>query len=187
MASADTFDLNDPDEPTALATDETFKETWDAMTDQEKSDYLNTIWRNFCVSDTYEPGSIYKPLVVAAALEEGVITKNSTFNCSGKITVGDRDINCHLHSGHGTLSVEEIMAQSCNPGVIQIAQKLGAEKFYKYQKEFGFGRKQALTCRARQRGFCMRNRSCVPLSWQQAPSGRPLTAPLSRWQLPFLR
>ena len=85
MASADTFDLNDPDEPTALATDETFKETWDAMTDQEKSDYLNTIWRNFCVSDTYEPGSIYKPLVVAAALEEGVITKNSTFNCSGKI------------------------------------------------------------------------------------------------------
>lgn len=98
------------------------------MTDQEKSDYLNTIWRNFCVSDTYEPGSIYKPLVVAAALEEGVITKNSTFNCSGKITVGDRDINCHLHSGHGTLSVEEIMAQSCNPGVIQIAQKLGAGK-----------------------------------------------------------
>ena len=144
MASADTFDLNDPDKPTELATDETFKETWDAMTDQEKSDYLNTIWRNFCVSDTYEPGSIYKPLVVAAALEEGVITKNSTFNCSGKITVGDRDINCHLHSGHGTLSVEEIMAQSCNPGVIQIAQKLGAEKFYKYQKEFGFGQKTGI-------------------------------------------
>lgn len=71
MASADTFDLNDPDEPTELATDETFKETWDAMTDQEKSDYLNTIWRNFCVSDTYEPGSIYKPLVVAAGIGGG--------------------------------------------------------------------------------------------------------------------
>ena len=153
MASADTFDLNDPDEPTALATDETFKETWDAMTDQEKSDYLNTIWRNFCVSDTYEPGSIYKPLVVAAALEEGVITKNSTFNCSGKITVGDRDINCHLHSGHGTLSVEEIMAQSCNPGVIQIAQKLGAEKFYKYQKEFGFGQKTGIDLPGELQGY----------------------------------
>lgn len=62
MASADTFDLNDPDEPTALATDETFKETWDAMTDQEKSDYLNTIWRNFCVSVPTNPVRFMKPL-----------------------------------------------------------------------------------------------------------------------------
>ena len=144
MASADTFDLNDPDEPLKLETDETFRETWDAMTDQEKSEYLNTTWKNFCVSDTYEPGSVYKPLVVAAALEEGVISKNSTFYCGGKITVADRDISCHLHSGHGTISVEEIMAQSCNPGVIQIAQKLGVEKFYKYQREFGFGQKTGI-------------------------------------------
>lgn len=144
MAAADTFDLNDPDEPLALETDETFRETWEAMTDEEKSEYLNTTWRNFCISDTYEPGSVYKPLVVAAALEEGVITKNSTFYCGGKITVADRDISCHLHSGHGTISVEEILAQSCNPGIIQIAQKLGVEKFYKYQREFGFGQKTGI-------------------------------------------
>nr|WP_294680551.1 penicillin-binding transpeptidase domain-containing protein [uncultured Anaerotignum sp.] len=144
MAAANSFDLNDPDEPTAMETDESFKETWDAMTDEEKSDYLNTTWKNFCISDTYEPGSIYKPLVVAAALEEGVITESSTFNCSGKIKVGDRELNCHLHSGHGTISVEEIMAQSCNPGMVQIAQKLGAEKFYKYQREFGFGQKTGI-------------------------------------------
>ena len=144
MASADTFDLNDPDEPVELEADETFRETWEAMTDEEKSNYLNTTWRNFCISDTYEPGSVYKPLVVAAALEEGVISTNSTFYCGGKITVADRDIGCHLHSGHGTISVEEIMAQSCNPGVIQIAQKLGAEKFYKYQREFGFGQKTGI-------------------------------------------
>ncbi len=144
MAAADTFDLNDPDEPLKLETDETFRETWEAMTDEEKSEYLNSTWKNFCVSDTYEPGSVYKPLVVAAALEEGVITPNSTFYCGGKLTVADRDINCHLHSGHGTISVEEIMAQSCNPGVIQIAQKLGVEKFYKYQKEFGFGEKTGI-------------------------------------------
>lgn len=144
MAAADTFDLNDPDEPLKLETDETFRETWEAMTDEEKSEYLNSTWKNFCVSDTYEPGSVYKPLVVAAALEEGVITKNSTFYCGGKLTVADRDINCHLHSGHGTISVEEIMAQSCNPGVIQIAQKLGVEKFYKYQREFGFGEKTGI-------------------------------------------
>ncbi|MGM9917223.1 penicillin-binding transpeptidase domain-containing protein [Anaerotignum sp.] len=144
MAAADTFDLNDPDEPLKLETDETFRETWEAMTDEEKSEYLNSTWKNFCVSDTYEPGSVYKPLVVAAALEEGVITQNSTFYCGGKLTVADRDINCHLHSGHGTISVEEIMAQSCNPGIIQIAQKLGVEKFYKYQREFGFGEKTGI-------------------------------------------
>lgn len=144
MAAADTFDLNDPDEPLALETDESFQETWNAMTDEEKSEYLNSTWKNFCISDTYEPGSVFKPLVVAAALEEGVITKNSTFTCNGKITVADRDIGCHLHSGHGTISVEEIMAQSCNPGMVQIIQRLGVEKAYKYVKEFGFGEKTGI-------------------------------------------
>lgn len=144
MASANNFDLNHPDEPLALETDETFRERWEAMPEEEKSEYLNGIWRNFCVSDTYEPGSIYKPLVAAAALEEGVISKNSTFTCTGSIDVYGQKINCHLHSGHGTISVEEILAQSCNPGIIQIAQKLGPEKFYKYQREFGFGQKTGI-------------------------------------------
>ena len=143
MASANKFDLNDPDEPLGLS-DETFLEEWNAMTDEDKSAYLNKMWRNFCISDAYEPGSVYKPLVVAAALEEGVITKNSTFYCGGKITVADRDIGCHLRSGHGTVTVEDIMAQSCNPGIIQIAQKLGPEKLYKYQREFGFGQKTGI-------------------------------------------
>ena len=143
MAPANKFDLNDPDEPLALS-DETFAETWNTMSDEEKSEYLNTTWKNFCISDTYEPGSIYKPLVVAAALEEGVITKNSTFYCGGSITVADRQIGCHLKSGHGMVTVEDIMAQSCNPGIIQIAQKLGPEKLYKYQREFGFGQKTGI-------------------------------------------
>ena len=143
MASANKFDLNDPDEPLALS-DETFAEEWNAMTEEEQSTYLNNMWRNFCISDTWEPGSVYKPLVVAAALEEGVITKSSTFYCSGSITVADRQIGCHLKSGHGVVTVEDIMAQSCNPGIIQIAQKLGAEKMYKYQREFGFGQKTGI-------------------------------------------
>ena len=143
MASANKFDLNDPDEPLALS-DETFAEECNAMTEEEQSTYLNNMWRNFCISDTWEPGSVYKPLVVAAALEEGVITKSSTFYCSGSITVADRQIGCHLKSGHGVVTVEDIMAQSCNPGIIQIAQKLGAEKMYKYQREFGFGQKTGI-------------------------------------------
>ena len=152
MASANKFDLNDPDEPLGLS-DETFLETWNTMTDEQKSEYLNEMWRNFCISDTYEPGSVYKPLVVAAALEEGVITKNSTFFCGGKITVADRDIGCHLKSGHGMVTVEDIMAQSCNPGVIQIAQKLGAEKMYKYQREFGFGQKTGIDLPGEEEGL----------------------------------
>ena len=152
MASANKFDLNDPDEPLGLS-DETFLETWNTMTDEQKSEYLNEMWRNFCISDTYEPGSVYKPLVVAAALEEGVITKNSTFYCGGKITVADRDIGCHLKSGHGMVTVEDIMAQSCNPGVIQIAQKLGAEKMYKYQREFGFGQKTGIDLPGEEEGL----------------------------------
>ena len=139
MAAADVFDLNNPGTPLELETDADFQAQWEQMTDQERSDYLNQTWRNFCISDTYEPGSVFKPLVIAAALEEGVITPSSTFTCTGSITVEDRDIGCHLKSGHGTINIEEIMAQSCNPGMVQIGQLLGKEKFYKYQKEFGFG------------------------------------------------
>lgn len=139
MAAAHTFDLNNPGTPPQLETDETFRATWEAMSDEERSNYLNQMWRNFCIHDTYEPGSVFKPLVVAAALEEGVITPSSSFTCGGSFTVEDRTMGCHLRSGHGTINIEEIMAQSCNPGMIQIAQKLGKEKFYQYQKEFGFG------------------------------------------------
>ena len=139
MAAADKFDLNDPSNPLALETDAEFKERWEAMTTQEQSDYLNKMWRNFCVSDTYEPGSIYKPITVAAALEVGLIDMNDTFTCNGTIHVAGVDIRCANRSGHNTIDVTEILAQSCNPGVVQIAEKLGAETFYKYQKEFGFG------------------------------------------------
>lgn len=139
MASADKFDLNNPSEPLELGTDADFKERWEAMTAEEQSTYLNTMWRNFCVSDTYEPGSIYKPITVAAALEEGLINMNDTFTCNGKINVADKEIGCANKNGHGTINVTEVLAQSCNPGVVQIAKLLGAEKFYKYQMEFGFG------------------------------------------------
>lgn len=144
MAEAHAYDLNDPDKPLELKKDASFAETWEQMSTEEQVEYMNKTWRNFCVSDTYEPGSIYKPLVVAAALEEGVITPNSTFVCNGYEIRGDEKMDCHLTSGHGPLNVQEIMAQSCNPGVIQIAERLGKEKFYEYQQEFGFGQKTGI-------------------------------------------
>lgn len=139
MAESHSFDLNNPNKIPEWETDITYTENWDQLSAEEQVNYLNTMWKNFCVSDTYEPGSIFKPITVAAGLEEGVITPNSSFPCSGHTDIGGFRIWCHLRSGHGTINIEQIMAQSCNMGVIQIANLLGADKFYEYQREFGFG------------------------------------------------
>lgn len=139
MAESHSFDLNNPNEIPEWETDTKYTENWDQLSSEEQLEYLNTMWKNFCVSDTYEPGSIFKPMLVAAALEEGVITPNSTFQCNGYTDIGGYRIKCHLVSGHGNINVEQIMAQSCNMGDIQIANLLGADKFYEYQREFGFG------------------------------------------------
>lgn len=180
MASANReavkFDLNDPDDISELQKDETFREAWDAMDDKQKSDYLNRMWRNFCISDAYEPGSVYKPLVIAAALEEGVITKDSTFVCNGKMVIADRDIYCHLKSGHGVVTVEDIMAQSCNPGVIQIAQKLGTEKLYKYQREFGFGQKTRIDLPGEDEGLLHDKDAIGPVEQATISFGQTFTA-----------
>lgn len=139
MAESHSFDLNNPNEIPEWETDITYTENWDQLSNEEQLNYLNTMWKNFCVSDTYEPGSIFKPVVVAAGLEEGVITPNSSFQCNGYMDIGGYRIGCHLRSGHGNINIEQIMAQSCNMGVIQIANLLGVDKFYEYQREFGFG------------------------------------------------
>lgn len=139
MAESHSFDLNNPNEIPEWETDTAYTENWDQLSNEEQLNYLNTMWKNFCVSDTYEPGSIFKPMLVAAALEEGVITPNSTFQCNGYTDIGGYRIKCYLLSGHGNINVEQIMAQSCNMGVIQIANLLGTDKFYEYQREFGFG------------------------------------------------
>lgn len=139
MAESHSFDLNNPNEIPEWETDTKYTENWDQLSSEEQLEYLNTMWKNFCVSDTYEPGSIFKPMLVAAALEEGVITPNSSFQCNGYTDIGGYRIKCHLVSGHGNINVEQSMAQSCNMGVIQIANLLGADKFYEYQREFGFG------------------------------------------------
>lgn len=139
MAESHSFDLNNPNEIPEWETDTKYTENWDQLSSEEQLEYLNTMWKNFCVSDTYEPGSFFKPITVAAGLEEGVITPNSSFQCNGYTDIGGYRIKCHLVSGHGNINVEQIMAQSCNMGVIQIANLLGADKFYEYQREFGFG------------------------------------------------
>ncbi len=143
MTSYPTFDLNIPDK-ISLLEDENYKKAWENMKDEEKSAALIKSWKNFNVTDTFEPGSIFKPIVVSAALEEGVIKETDSFYCGGEKKFGEDKITCHKISGHGMQNLEQVLANSCNMGMVDIAIKLGADKFYKYQKDFGYGEKTGI-------------------------------------------
>jgi len=125
----------------APLTDEEFKNIRANMTDEEKLDALNALWRNWVISDNFEPGSTYKPFTIAGALEEGIVTPEDQFFCDGHQIVADWDIHCHLHSGHGMVTVSEGLEQSCNDCLMQIAALEGPATFDKYQVQFGFGKK----------------------------------------------
>lgn len=143
MADTNKFDLDDPSNPLALS-DSSFKAAWDTMSEEDRSNYLNKTWRNFNVSDAFEPGSIFKPMVVAMALEENIIKPTDTFYCPGSKQVADRKIRCNLISGHGTLDVADVLKFSCNVGMMDIGERLGRKLFYKYQMDFGFGSKTGI-------------------------------------------
>lgn len=104
---------------------------------EEENNYLNEMWRNRCVSDTYEPGSTFKIITTSAALEESVVSLNDSFFCPGYITVEDRRIRCHKTAGHGSESFEEGIENSCNPVFIDVGLRLGASNFYHYFEKFG--------------------------------------------------
>ena len=134
-ASYPNFDLNNPRDLSALYTDE----EWDAMDETAQLDALNNIWRNFCVSDAYEPGSTFKPFTIAAGLETGAINGSETYYCSGSLHVSNYDVGCHLRSGHGAETVQDVLANSCNVGLMEIASVIGVDNFIRYQHIFGFG------------------------------------------------
>lgn len=119
------------------------EELAEKMTDDEKINALNKVWRNYIVSDTYEPGSTFKPFTVAMGLEEDIIHDGDTYVCEGQYTVieGQKPVGCHLRSGHGEVTIEQAIMQSCNCAMMQIVQKEGTSVFYRYEKAFGFGSK----------------------------------------------
>lgn len=102
---------------------------------------LNALWKNFCISETYEPGSVSKPITVAAGIESGSITGNETYNCQGKLEIGGWPISCHNTWGDGVLSVSEGIEQSCNVNMMYIASATGVETFTEFQHMFNFGLK----------------------------------------------
>ena len=119
------------------------EETLAAMSEDEIYLNLNNLWKNFCITTTYEPGSTAKPFTVAAALEDGSITANSTFECNGALEVGGHRIKCHSYArgGDGLVNLQDSIAWSCNVALMKIGQALGADEFCRFQQIFNFGLK----------------------------------------------
>ncbi len=139
MATMPDYNLNNPN----VLTDKAILKKLSKIKNKEKyskayNDQVYLMWRNRAVSDTYEPGSVFKIFTAAAGLEEGVVTPDFTYTCTGGIQVADNRIHCHKREGHGTQTVTQGLVNSCNPLYITIGQKLGVEKFYKYFQAFGF-------------------------------------------------
>lgn len=115
------------------------KEEIEKMTEDEKAEALNKIWRNFCISDTFEPGSVQKPLTVAAGLDSGKLSGKETFVCDGYEQIADKKIRCVARSGHGTETVQAALMDSCNDALMQMVRKIGRDTFGGYQSNFGMG------------------------------------------------
>ena len=139
MDGGDRYDLNNPRDLSGKHSEEEIA----AMNDEETVEALNSMWSNFCITETYEPGSVVKPIVMAGALEKGKISESDTFNCDGGQTFGangDTYIKCAVWpDAHGTEALRDVIANSCNDAMMQIAAKMGTEQFLKAQTLFNFG------------------------------------------------
>lgn len=161
MASYPTFDLNDTKNTQALIGSPMIEqyvnangytiynnthtpitqEVLDSMSEEDVLLNLNNLWKNFCIANTYEPGSTAKPFTVAAALETGKIRPEDTYECYGSLEVGGHTIKCHTKGGEGLVTVQDSIAWSCNVALMKIAASLGKEEFAEFQKNFNFGLK----------------------------------------------
>lgn len=137
MANYPNFDLSNP----RSLEDRYTAEEIEAMSEEETADALNRLWRNFCISDTFEPGSTQKPLTIAAGLDSGKLNENDTFLCDGVEEIADKKLRCVNRSGHGVETLQGALMDSCNDTLMQIARRMGKEEFCRYQSIFGMGRK----------------------------------------------
>ena len=125
MANVPEYNLNSPYEPD------------EEEAQKDKMDLLNNMWRNFCINDTYEPGSIFKTVTATAALETGVVGLNDSFTCSGATIVSDRRIRCHKTTGHGTQDFTHTVYNSCNPAFVEWGRRVGTDNMYLYMGKLG--------------------------------------------------
>lgn len=135
MVNVPEFNLNEPFSLDSVGIDE------DSVAADEKQNLLNQMWRNSCINDTYEPGSIFKVITSTACLEEGTVSLDDSFFCPGYYVVEDRKIRCHKVGGHGSESFVEGLQNSCNPVFMNIGLELGVDRFYEYFQDFGLMKK----------------------------------------------
>ena len=137
MADYPTFDLNNPRDLSFMYSEDELAD----ISDEDQMNILNELWQNYCVTATYEPGSVQKPFTVACGLETGTLTTDMTFFCDGGENIADYRIRCVNRSGHGLETVEKSLMDSCNDALMQMSYLIGPENFLKYQSVFGFGQK----------------------------------------------
>lgn len=143
MANSTSYNLEAPRDDKNLLKKYSQKEI-NKMSEKEKTAAFNEIWKNPIVTNTFEPGSTYKPFTVAAGLEEGILTGNETYFCDGYQKVGPHTIHCSHRNGHGLITLSQSISLSCNDALMQIAAKEGKTVFTKYQKNFNFGKKTGI-------------------------------------------
>lgn len=160
MANYPTFDLNAPREfydyyteeelevekaayieKNKIDTSEYDKEKWDSLINTVQMDMLNSLWENFCITHTYEPGSTAKPFTVAMGLETGTLLGNETYVCDGLEHIGNNEVHCVSRVGHGIETIELALMDSCNDALMQMSYAIGVDNFTTYQNIFGFGLK----------------------------------------------
>ena len=137
MADYPTFDLNNPRDLSFMYSEDELAD----ISDEDQMNILNELWQNYCVTATYEPGSVQKPFTVACGLETGTLTTDMTFFCDGGENIADYRIRCVNRSGHGLETVEKSLMDSCNDALMQMSYLIGPENFLEYQSVFGFGQK----------------------------------------------
>lgn len=140
MASNKPYDLNNPRDLTAFYPQDVIS----AMSSEQKIEALNTIWKNYCISESFEPGSTVKPIVIASALENGTLFGDEVYTCDGSENVSGQQIKCSNNDGHGQITLSEVVQYSCNDGMMDMAEKMGVESFINYQKIFNFGFKTGI-------------------------------------------
>lgn len=171
MASNEEYDLNNPTDLTSFYTAEEIS----GMTEKERLDNLNAIWRNYVISDTFEPGSTFKPFTIAAALEEALIHKDDTYICDGYEMVKGVRINCSKRTGHGVITLEQALMYSCNDALMQIVEKEGKSLFYDYQSFFGFGSKTGIDLPGESSGILVKEENLNPVELATSSFGQTFT------------
>lgn len=180
MANSNNFDLNEPYEDSAIAyqfnsEDGDVSAQIKALSEDERLDCLNKAWRNFIISDGFEPGSTYKTFTISGAIEDGALKGDETFFCGGNLKVADTTINCHNHSGHGQVNIEQSLMQSCNVALMQIAETEGRKTFAKYQEVFGFGKTTHVDLAGEAAGLVYQEEKLNPVELATSSFGQGLT------------